>query len=395
MSDNLVPGLRQGVWISPGKKRIIFDFVGQPEFEENKKLAIQETPMHNAWVVQDLGVGMLTWSIEMVFCGESADADCEAMIDALRESGSGMLLHPGGKDILCLATGWKHQPTSLSSIRLAKLAVNFIKTIKQAYPGLQQDFEGDIALAKKDLLGPSPGLAQTINKFSQNDLVSIRRKIGDITNSILTPLKWVADTTTATSGLLFQAELQLKNLLTLDAPLMQTLQSVGNMCNIPTTANLDLQSKVSAYQEAFDRIVYANGSGTPLDDITWQIAQTLAIAGFTVFENSEPETADSATSFVATNVATYEYLLAHSTLPQDSLAQVLTMLNLSTHAMANKAMTLPKRQAMILSEDTSPLVAAYYMYNDVGMLDLFLQQNKLPAEHHLLIPRGAEVYRYG
>lgn len=398
-TDDLVPNLRKGVYISPSKNRIPFDFIGQPEFEQSKKLSLQEIPMTNNWVVQDLGLGMLTFSIEMIFPGRQADKDCQEMIAALSETGSGMLMHPSGQDILCIATGWKYQPSSLSSVRLAKLAVNFIKTIKQPYPAIQQDYTGDIALAEKELLSPSKSLAEKIANFSQNDLINARRNIESLVNKTITPLRWLADTTKETSGLLAQAELELKNLLDLDAPLLQTLQSVGNIANIPSKASLDLGRKQQAYIDAIQAISVTN---TPDDSVAetmrWQILQTLAIANCTCFENAQINSSSEAILFVTQNVDIYQNLLTNSSLQPDSLTQVLTMLNLSTNAMNTLSVSLPQRRSMTLTEDTTPIVAAYNIQKITGRshsLDTFLSNNKLPADQILLIPRGKEIIWYG
>lgn len=398
-TQDLVPSLRRGVFISPGKKRIPFDFVGQSEFEQSKKLSLQEVPMTNNWVVQDLGLGMLTFQIEMIFSGREADKNCQEMIRALSESGSGMLMHPCGEDILCIATGWKHQPSSLSSVRLAKLAVNFIKTIKQAYPAIQQDFTGDIALAEKELLSPSKSLSEKISDFRQNDLINARRNIESLANQIISPLRWLADVTGETGSLLAQAELELKNLLELDAPLLQTLQSIGNIVQIPSKASLDLSSKQQAYKNAISAISVKN---TPDDTIAeamrWQTLQSLVIANCTCFENAQITSSEEAILFVKENVRLYQMLLAQSPLEPDSLAQVLTMLNLSTQAIENLSISLPKRQSIILQEDTTPIVAAYNIQKLLGRshtLETFLQNNNLSAKQILLIPKGKEVVWYG
>lgn len=395
-TDDLVPSLRRGVYISPSKQRLSFNFSGQPEFTQSKKLSIQEVPLSSSWVVQDLGVGMLTFSIEMVFSGPSADADCQKMIDALSETGSGMLLHPCGQDILCIPTGWTYQPCSLSKVWMAVLAVNFVKTIKQPYPAIQQDFEGDIELAKKELLSPALNLAERIEKFTQNDLINARRTIEDITNKIITPLRWLADTTTATGGLLFQAELELKNLLALDAPLIHTLQSLGNMVSIPARAKLDLSSKKQAYIDALKVISVTN---TPDDTIKeamrWQTLQQLAMSACTAFENAEIASAEIAAEFVKSNTENYKYLLANSILEPDSLDQVLRMMNLSNAAMNAKLFTLPKRISKILEQDTSIISAAYDMSGNTDSLEKFISYNNLTADELLLMRRGKEVHWYG
>ena len=385
------------MYIAPSGARVLFDSGSTAEFKQDRKVVLAEVPLQPAWVVQDLGLGNLNFSLDMVFTGKNADADCQAMIDALSETGAGMLMHPLGQDILCLATGWTHMPSTLSSVRVARLNVNFIKCLKQPYPAVARDYTADIAAVQAELSKPASSLSGRIDSFTNNQYANFIDSVNNVVDVIFAPLNELANITSEVSQLFDQAVRDFNNLVSQNRGGVEIMQSVGSICSIPSSVDCGLDDKVLAYQQALDNmglVTKANDEDILTID---QTANALVVNQNACYQNAVVQSADDYVRFSNINAAAYLSLLQNSSLETDSLNQVLSMMNLCNLAMSQASLALPKRKTFILADNVSAIEFVYQRFGLGNMeqkLDDLIMQNRLNQLEILLLPKGREVVIY-
>ena len=397
--NKYVKGLRQGVYIAPSGARVQFDTESNNgfEFKQDRKVVLAEVPLQPAWVVQDLGLGNLNFSLEMVFAGKDADENAQKMLDALSETGAGMLLHPLGQDILCLATGWTHVPVQLSRLNIARISVNFIKCLKQPYPAVERDYSADIAAAQAELSNPAQSISQRIDSFTNNQYANFVDSVNNVFDTIFSPLGELAKISSEISQLFDQAVRDFNNLVSKNRGGVELMQSLGNICLLPSRVHLGLDDKQQAYEAAFGNMQVLNKSSEEAALAIDQTAATLAINQSACYQNAIVQSADDYIRFSNANAALYLSLLQDSSLESDSLNQVLSMLNLCNLAMSQASLSLPKKKSFILCDNVSVIEFVYQKFglgNLERKLDDVIRQNRLNQNEILLLPKGREVIIY-
>ena len=375
--------------------------------EVEKKTTVFEFPESLGTYVQDMGVTGRRCPMVCYFTGGDCDYKADTFMEALSETGAGVLEHPVYGPITVTPVGTiKREDPRASGGNVVTITVNFVETIALAYPNVEQSASDGITVGASQWYA---GSAIYFDKQAKLETAKVRRsfadKVNDALNDLEEFLKPMYDTFEdiqkgydAISGSITRG---LDILIGQPATLMA---QVSILIDAPSRLLSSLKAQLEGYVNVIDTTL----NGQPESDNDYLFDNVVAGSSMASICKSAVSgtfgTQEEAIAYANTLATKFdEYTEWRDTQfrdrglvdDPDSYRALQDTVALTIGNIITTSFTLSRRFEITLDRDRNIVELETELYGTVDQnMDFMIDSNNLVGKELIIIPKGREVVYY-
>lgn len=408
--------LKEAVYTAPSGEFIRFDYE-DVSLSIDKKTTAFEFPDANGTYVQDSGVSGRRFPLRIYLHGENYDLEAETFLNALSETGFGVLEHPmyGPFNVVPFGTITRRDDLKTAANQ-AIFEVTFWETIGLVYPTTQIDPGSAVLLAVDEFnTASSEQFDKNIDIDTAIERVSFQNKFRDLYNKAKGGLQKIADTVQKVQDKFNAVSSSINEGIDtlIGGPLTLAFQ-VTQLVQAPGRAISSIRAKLDAYKN-LARDIFGRDTVTPGNDSRnandffsdENFAATYITGAIISAVNTEFESKTEALESAAEVLELFDEIVEfrdnnYKSLESagivdtgESYQKLQEAVSITAGFLVQISFSLKQERAIVLDRDRSIIDLVAELYGEIDKkLDFFINTNDLTGDEIVELPKGRKIVYY-
>lgn len=390
-------------YTSPSGLRFEFQYENV-SVESDKKSGIFIFPEIDGQYVQDLKRAGRRYPLTIFFSGEDYDLESDSFLEALEEVGIGTLEHPlyGTKKVVPVGTITRRDDLAAGANQAA-FSVSFSETIEDInFPASTVNEKEDIKNSIAELnASTTEQFAESLVPESESETAILQNSITDTKDEFITEMESIINSDDEISNAVTLVSDSIdNNILELVTNPGGAASQVITLINTPSNATSTAASFIQGYGSIIDTVINktVETASQYFTNLLFNSSAFGAVSNSMLnvefLNRPDAITALESMTDIYDNIT--EWMDENITAlgiqdPGDIYYALNKLFGKISGYLVRLSFDLPKKIILTLQEDRNIIELVAELYQDLDMIDFFIQTNNLTSDEIELLPLGKEV----